>query len=145
MINKKLNVFETYKPYNVYISTIETNNDGSQTLNIRIDKGVNDYKVLVTYYTEKAIIEALQENKAPKKYLVIKTDIDNVSIEPNYKLLKEDKYIIKGIYFYNGRVSKSKNKEYRTLEYNLELDALDNQESEENYTRQDNQKVLQIK
>lgn len=145
MINKKLNVFETYKPYNVYISTIEQNDNGSQTLVIRIDKGVNDYKVLRTYYTEKALIESLQKNKAPKKYLTIKTVIDNVSIEPNYKLLKEDNYIIKDIYFYNGRVSKTTGKEYKTLEYDLKLDALDNQESYENYTKQDKQKVAEIK
>lgn len=145
MINKRLNVYETYKPYDIYISSIEQNDDGSKTINVKIDGGVNEYKLLVTYYTENALVNALLASKASKKYLAITTDIDNISYEPNYKALKQDKYIIKGIYFYNGRVSKTTLKPYKTLEYELKLDALDNQEQEENYTKEDKQKVAQIK
>lgn len=145
MINKRLNVYETYKPYNIYISSVEQNDDGSKTINVKIDGGVNEYKLLVTYYTENAIVNALIASKASKKYLAITKDIDNISYEPNYKALKQDKYIIKGIYFYNGRISKKTLNTYHTLEYDLKLDALDNQEEEENYTKQDKQKVAQIK
>lgn len=145
MINKRINVFETYKPYNIYISTIETNNDGSLSLNVKIENGYNEYKVLCTYYTENAILQALIDNKAPSKYLSVKEDIDNIEYDINYKALKKDKYIIKDIYFYYGRVSKTTLKPYRTLEYNLKDDVMNNLESEENYTLNDKRKVKDIK
>lgn len=124
--SKRLSIIDTYQ--NIIIKGVESIDDTDALMLVfAVENGVNEHKCLLSYYTQRTLIDYLISNKL-EDYYTIKQCADNAEIEVNFSMLIKDKIVFNNIFI--GRLeSKTSGKAYTALLNDNKSDLLDKCES----------------
>lgn len=109
------NIWDTCHDITIY--GYETLDNGGILLKFNIVDGTREYIVMLTYYTEQALLQECLTHDDNAKYAIITQYADSQTAEFNYKQAIKDKAVFSKMWLYD-RATKGKDKTYKCLAYN---------------------------